>query len=1131
MNTTPHTTDGPEPRLLYAPLEVNGMGTHAHLPIATPGHTIPQAQDKAMENDQHLIHERLSDNGLMTEPNLFLEQTPPVHLTLDSTQKISQLKSENTEHKSSVTPIETQTEQEPSLFVQSPLHQHDFESTPSDDTVRQAEDESENDTDSTVSDKDDSDYVADDNPDSDTEDPPTAPSIPESSKNEATQNIQAALLALENEKRQILLISKWAKPGEDSEKRLKGIENEMIEAKAALDALAAPTSKVVKRRPQIKNVREYFARKHEDEDKRTAKKRRRNPKGGAQKKRKMTNKKVSNGIGGKEAVQPSTSIFSSLNGIESVIAENSAPIMPEFNAATKKVHFEHLKSMIPEGCDNRRVKTQKRDLEEAWKMFGRGFISAVGDRCLMKGMKFGLLDYQLTAVGWIMFRECGRTSPYGGILADAPGLGKTVISLATIIGNPPRGEDDDEFCKATLVVVPNKDIADQWYQEVSKHCEDIWTGFAIKYSRKMNYSLAFIKQQLIVIATYHEVTSELPKKAVVDKFRKEHGDETEQFKEELREVSKGFLNLKWYRVILDEAHQIKNHTTRVKLACCMLRGKYHWALTGTPLSNNLEEIFPYLQFTGCKFTKTFKDFKKKYLGDDMNNANLETLISMIMLRRTNQDTFLGHRVLPLPKAHAHDIKVSLGAKEKAIYEVIFQYFGRVINTLRRRLKNTGDKTLLQKIDKVKLARQVRLRQVTSHPFTIEKIIQERFREDDIVELRRAQNSQSVVPILDNLKEGDKKDDKSHGLAGFATGMNHLETLEDDVFGGHIDMGALLNLAENEAKVRWSTCGLCKKAKPPVKPVQSSNCEHFFCENCLVKALTGGGGTILEHEVKCPSKCITEGEDPGDYTETDCNASLGYGDEMETLVQLQIDAKHDCHFTEPGRDINNARPIRKPEDNGFFIATSHKPTRFPLPPSSKLTVAMAVVTQWLAENPHDKIIIFTQFIITGKLMGRMLEKVGIKFAYYYATGFTDRQRAKSLEAFKTNSECKILIAGLGCGAQSLNLTVTNRVLLIEPWWNKTRELQAFGRVHRMRQEKECFFVRIMTQDHIDSRIDQLQQEKQEIIDRALQDDGHVPTVLSDIQLRQLLHSEDGEELEQEVERALQEAEELDAEGED
>lgn len=67
------------------------------------------------------------------------------------------------------------------------------------------------------------------------------------------------------------------------------------------------------------------------------------------------------------------------------------------------------------------------------------------------------------------------------------------------------------------------------------------------------------------ITTYHEIISELPKKAVIDKLKREHGCESSQFKEQLREESKGFLNLKWYRVILDEAHQIKNHNTRGKL--------------------------------------------------------------------------------------------------------------------------------------------------------------------------------------------------------------------------------------------------------------------------------------------------------------------------------------------------------------------------------------------------------------------------------------------------------------------------------------------------------------------------------------------------------------------------------------
>jgi hypothetical protein len=135
------------------------------------------------------------------------------------------------------------------------------------------------------------------------------------------------------------------------------------------------------------------------------------------------------------------------------------------------------------------------------------------------------------------------------------------------------------------------------------------------------------------------------------------------------------------------------------------------------------------------------------------------------------------------------------------------------------LKKGGDQSLKQQIDRVRLARQVRLRQVTSHPFTIEKIIQERFREDDIVGVQRAHNkAKSIIPILESLKDGDKG---SHGLMRFKAGMYHLETLKDDVFGGNFDMKALFDLTLSEANIRGIACGLCKKAKPPVKPVRSS----------------------------------------------------------------------------------------------------------------------------------------------------------------------------------------------------------------------------------------------------------------------------------------------------------------------
>ncbi|KAF4968649.1 hypothetical protein FSARC_3988 [Fusarium sarcochroum] len=1009
-------------------------------------------------------------------------------------------------------PAPPQEQEEDSIFVKDEPDLGFREDTAMNVINVQAANNLNGDSDTDIGDDNASEFDPADHSDSDQVEPSSASAKPGQSISgeEVSKKISSLVEQLMTTKNKLIIKSEQTGLTEEEEKHLDCIEGLVAQTQARANSKVKATNKrPTARKPRrkcIKNVREYFERKHREENEKGAerqeKKRKQEAQGGAPKKTKTTPKQHLHGAAEQNAIQLRGRIFHSLNDVEDNIAEGSIPTMASFQATTKKDQWKHLKESIPEGCDIRRVNTQAKDLDDASKMFGRRKVKAVDSTWLLNGMNYPLLDYQLAAVGWIMSRENGRTAPYGGILADAPGLGKTVISLAAIIGNPPYGQEDKDYCQATLVVVPNKDIANQWHDEVKKHCKDPLATWVLVWSQSKDIPMGQLKSQWIVITTYNEIMAQLPKAKDIQKLKSKCGEDVVRFEQELNRASGALLQVNWYRIILDEAHQIKNHKARVTLGCWQLKSKYRWALTGTPLSNKLEEIFPYLKFIGCNFTTTLNDFAATYLGSDSNNDNLETLISMIMMRRTNQDTFMGHRVLLLPSAHSHDIKISLSVKEEIIYEAVHLYYERIIRAMQRMMSaGYGDKDMAQRIERTRLARQTRLRQVTSHPFTVEKIIQERFREDDILGIRRAHNqTKALLPVLESLKEGDKM---SNGLSKFTNGLNLLEAMDDDAFGGNFDMDILLKLAQNESSIRGIPCGLCGKNNPPVKPMRSSNCDHVFCEICLIKAVTSAKTTLAgEKKVACPVE--------------NCQEQLGIGADIETLVTIQEEAKLASGFKEPGRDINNARLARKPNDNGFFLA-SCRTIGVSLPP------------------------IFTQFIMTGKVLGRMLEKAGIKFAYYYGSGFSPKQREKAIKTFKYDDECTVLIAGLGCGAQSLNLTVANRVIIVEPWWNKTREQQAFGRVHRIGQEKECYLVRILTQEYVDSRISELQDQKAEVIDRALQDDGHVPTILNDMQLRYLFDPQQGREdannlknqlrEAQELELAGQELEELEIDGED
>lgn len=251
-----------------------------------------------------------------------------------------------------------------------------------------------------------------------------------------------------------------------------------------------------KRKPRrvVKTAREFVARLHEQEDAKEEKKRKREEENPSSRKVQKTSSSSSN----KKPDAPRQTISGQPGDGNANAGNASASAIPSIQATTHRSQFSQILKSIPLDRDTRHTKTQKRDLRQAVQIFGYKKVLAVDGNWLLKGMQTPLKDYQQTATAWMVKREWARTAPHGGLLGDTMGLGKTVVSLNTIVGNPASVEDAEEFSKTTLVVVPNQDIAFQWRNEIRKHCAKSRGGSFVVYSKSLDWDADECMNQWIV---------------------------------------------------------------------------------------------------------------------------------------------------------------------------------------------------------------------------------------------------------------------------------------------------------------------------------------------------------------------------------------------------------------------------------------------------------------------------------------------------------------------------------------------------------------------------------------------------------------------------------------------------------
>ncbi|CAB3361018.1 Hypothetical predicted protein [Cloeon dipterum] len=279
-----------------------------------------------------------------------------------------------------------------------------------------------------------------------------------------------------------------------------------------------------------------------------------------------------------------------------------------------------------------------------------------------RGLEVELLPHQKRALAWALWRECKH--PKGGILADDMGLGKTLTMIALILRSRELIKDNEENITAspgglkkakTLVVCPAS-VLKQWEAEIVQRCKPRALVPYVYHGNSRGISLNRLCRADVVITSFAIVGRE--GKITTDFIP---GDETKP--------SGTLFQVRWERIILDEAHTIRNPKTQIAQGAYQLEGKYRWCLTGTPLHNKLKDIYSLLYF--LKFTPFTNEMVWRRVAENKSSVGLErlnTLMKTIMLRRTKAELHEMGQLDCLPSKGVHQVELVLSEEENKIYQ-------------------------------------------------------------------------------------------------------------------------------------------------------------------------------------------------------------------------------------------------------------------------------------------------------------------------------------------------------------------------------------------------------------------------------------------------------------------------------
>ncbi|KAI4382285.1 hypothetical protein MLD38_008266 [Melastoma candidum] len=405
---------------------------------------------------------------------------------------------------------------------------------------------------------------------------------------------------------------------------------------------------------------------------------------------------------------------------------------------------------------------------------------------------------------------------HGGILADAMGLGKTVMTISLLLTHKeiggslvrPASESlhaGNDFTQSpdlsqhvpklssrnmlmrqkstwtnggSLIVCPMT-LVGQWKAEIEAHSQPQSLSVHVHYGQNRTRDAKFLSQSDVVITTYGVLASE---------FSPQNTGE-----------SGALFSVHWFRVVLDEAHTIKSSKSQISLAACGLVADCRWCLTGTPIQNSLGDIYSLLRFLRVEPWANWAWWNKLIQkpfdeGDERGLKLVQSILKPIMLRRSKSTTDReGRPILVLPPADTQVIYCDMTDAEKDFYEALFKRSKVKFNQFveqGRVLHNYA--SILEML--------LRLRQCCDHPF----LVRSRGDTQDFADLNKL--ARHILKGNQSAIDGETKDTLSRA---------YVEEVLEEI-----------------RKGEGGECPICLEA---FEDAVLTPCAHQLCRECLLSS--------------------------------------------------------------------------------------------------------------------------------------------------------------------------------------------------------------------------------------------------------------------------------------------------------